>query len=362
MFVKICGITNEEDALLSVAVGADAIGFVFAPSKRKIPVSKVADIVRRLPNDILTVGVFKDELPERVIKIINETGLMAAQLHDTESPSNVKIVKKEVRTVFKAVTAGSEAFYAAADFQADAILVDSEVPGAGEVFDWQMAENGPPGVPLILAGGLTPENVSEGIRKVKPWGVDVSSGVERSPGVKDPILVRSFIQAAKKSGRDIADLNNNEDLIELYCGVGTFCLPLSDRFKKVFATENNRSSIKCLKKGVTENNINNLELARLSSSEVVELFNGRNFNRMKNNDINSYNFSHVLVDPPRSGLTDDVIKLIKNFDNIIYISCNTETYIRDIRKLNNHSIKNIELFDQFPNTNHLEIVSLLSIN
>ncbi len=210
MFVKICGITNEEDALLSVAVGADAIGFVFAPSKRKIPVSKVADIVRRLPNDILTVGVFKDELPERVIKIINETGLMAAQLHGTESPSNVKIVKKEVRTVFKAVTAGSEAFYAAADFQADAILVDSEVPGAGEVFDWQMAENGPPGVPLILAGGLTPENVSEGIRKVKPWGVDVSSGVERSPGVKDPILVRSFIQEAKKSGRDIADLNNNE--------------------------------------------------------------------------------------------------------------------------------------------------------
>ena len=90
MFVKICGITNEEDALLSVAVGADAIGFVFAPSKRKIPVSKVADIVRRLPNDILTVGVFKDELPERVIKIINETGLMAAQLHGTESPSNVK--------------------------------------------------------------------------------------------------------------------------------------------------------------------------------------------------------------------------------------------------------------------------------
>jgi tRNA (uracil-5-)-methyltransferase len=83
---------------------------------------------------------------------------------------------------------------------------------------------------------------------------------------------------------------------------------------------------------------------------------------MNNVDINSYNFSHVLVDPPRSGLTDDVIELIKKFDNIIYISCNPETYTRDIRKLNNHSIKNIELFDQFPNTNHLEIISLLSIN
>lgn len=203
MFVKICGITNEEDALLAVAVGADAVGFVFAPSKRKIPVSRVADIVRRLPPDVMTVGVFRDELPERIIKIINETGLMAAQLHGVESAAHVRAVKQEVRTVFKAVTAGSEAFYTAEDFKADAILVDSEIPGAGEVFDWQMAENGPPGVPLILAGGLTPENVSEGIRKVRPWGVDVSSGVERSSGVKDPILVRAFVESAKRTGREL---------------------------------------------------------------------------------------------------------------------------------------------------------------
>ena len=210
MFVKICGITNEEDALLSVAVGADAVGFVFAPSQRKIAVSRVADIVRRLPPDVMTVGVFKDELPDRIIKVMNETGLMAAQLHGVESTSHVMKVKEEVRTVFKAVTAGSEAFYSAEDFKADAILVDSEIPGAGEIFDWQMAENAPPGVPLILAGGLTPDNVTQGIQRVKPWGVDVSSGVERSPGVKDPILVRAFVQTAKKAGRELQELKDNK--------------------------------------------------------------------------------------------------------------------------------------------------------
>lgn len=156
--------------------------------------------------------------------------------------------------------------------------------------------------------------------------------------------------------------NNKGDLIELYCGVGTFSLPLSDFFNKIFVTENNRSSIRCLIKGLRDNKINNVEYARLSSSEVVELFDGRTFNRMKNNEINNYNFSHILVDPPRSGLTTDVIKLINTFKNIIYISCNPETYLRDIKLLNNHKIINIELFDQFPNTNHLEIVSLLSIN
>ena len=156
--------------------------------------------------------------------------------------------------------------------------------------------------------------------------------------------------------------NHKEDLIELYCGVGTFSLPLSDFFNKIFVTENNRSSIKCLIKGLSDNKINNVEYARLSSSEVVELFGGKSFNRMKNKEINNYNFSHVLVDPPRSGLTSDVVKFINSFKNIIYISCNPETYLRDIKLLNDHKIINIELFDQFPNTKHLEIVSLLSIN
>ncbi len=202
MFIKICGITNEEDALLAVAVGADAIGFVFAPSPRQVVATRVAEIVRRLPPDILTVGVFRNELPDRVISIMNNTGLMAAQLHGFESASQVHKVKSEVRTVFKAVTAGSESFQDAAGFGADAVLVDSEEPGSGEVFDWQMAENAPQGVPLILAGGLTPTNVVGAIEKVRPWGVDVSSGVERSPGIKDPRLVRAFVEAARSTEND----------------------------------------------------------------------------------------------------------------------------------------------------------------
>tara|TARA_B100000686_G_C16759966_1_gene958007 strand:- start:601 stop:1284 length:684 start_codon:yes stop_codon:yes gene_type:complete len=197
VFIKICGITNEEDALLAVAVGADAVGFVFAPSSRQVAATRVSEIVRRLPPDVLTVGVFRNELPERVISVINSTGLMAAQLHGFESPSQVQQVKEEVRTVFKAVTAGSDSFQDAASFGADAVLVDSAEPGSGEVFDWQMAENAPQGVPLILAGGLTPDNVVGAIGKVQPWGVDVSSGVERSPGIKDPILVRAFVEAAR---------------------------------------------------------------------------------------------------------------------------------------------------------------------
>ena len=157
-------------------------------------------------------------------------------------------------------------------------------------------------------------------------------------------------------------VNNPKDLIELYCGVGTFSLPLSSIFKNVLVTENNRDSIRCLNKGIEINNISNIHSARLSASEVVELFNGRIFTRMNDVSISKYNFTHILVDPPRSGLTDEVIKLISKFKNIIYISCNPETYIRDIKLLNKHKIVNIEIFDQFPNTNHLEIVSLLSIN
>src|SRR6056300_1679629 len=151
-----------------------------------------------------------------------------------------------------------------------------------------------------------------------------------------------------------------KDLLELYCGSGTFSVPMRKLFKKILATENNRQSIRCLNKAIEENNINNIFHARLSAEEVTELFNGRVFKRMNNIDINNFNFSHILVDPPRAGLDDNVINLINKFDNVLYISCNYETYIKDIEKLKNFKIINIEIFDQFPNTKHLEIVSLLS--
>jgi tRNA (uracil-5-)-methyltransferase len=160
--------------------------------------------------------------------------------------------------------------------------------------------------------------------------------------------------------KTLSFINEPEDLLELYCGSGTFTLPLSYKFNRVFATENNRQSIKCLKKSIDKLSINNINFARLSAEEVSEAFNGRVFRRMNKNNINIYKFSHVLVDPPRSGLNDEVIEIIKKFKNIIYVSCNYETYIRDIKKLNKFYLKHIEIYDQFPNTKHLEIVSLLS--
>ena len=149
------------------------------------------------------------------------------------------------------------------------------------------------------------------------------------------------------------------DLIELYCGSGTFTIPLSKQFKRIFATENNRKSIICLEKGIKKNNIDNISYARISDDEVSEVFNGRKFNRMKNININEYNFSHILVDPPRSGLSKNLISILIKFKNIIYISCNFDTYLRDIKLLSAFEIIDIELFDQFPNTSHVEIVSLL---
>ncbi len=157
----------------------------------------------------------------------------------------------------------------------------------------------------------------------------------------------------------ISIINNPIDLLELYCGVGTFTLPLSKVFTKILATENDRNSIKCLNKGIIDNNINNISNARLSSNEVSELFMGKNFRRMGNINLSDYDFSHVLVDPPRSGLDDKTIGIIKKFKNIIYISCNPKSYIKNIRSLTSHTIEYIELFDQFPNTDHLEIISLL---
>ena len=151
-----------------------------------------------------------------------------------------------------------------------------------------------------------------------------------------------------------------KDLLELYCGSGTFSLPMRKLFNKIFATENNRQSIRCLKRSIDEQDIKNIFHARLSAEEVSKLFTGRIFKRMNGINISDFNFSHVLVDPPRAGLDKDVIQLISKFKNIIYISCNYETYARDVRNLESFTIKNIEIFDQFPNTNHLEIVSLLS--
>lgn len=200
MFVKICGTTSEEDALLAVAMGADAVGFIFAPSPRQVAPDLVRDIVRRLPPEILTVGVFRDEAPERVIDIVNKTGLRAAQLHGRETPEQSAWVHDRVRVLLKAFSAGDPGLAQALDHGADMVLVDGADPGSGEVFDWSLTEGVPAGVRrLVLAGGLDAGNVAAAIKRVKPWGVDVASGVESRPGQKDPRALRAFVSAAREA-------------------------------------------------------------------------------------------------------------------------------------------------------------------
>lgn len=197
MFVKICGVTNEEDALLAVAMGADAIGFVFAPSTRQVAIGVVAQITRRLPPETVTVGVFRDALPERVVEVVQEAGLKAAQLHGRQPPEVCAFVAERIPLVIASFAATDPALASHEAYRADAILIDAEEPGSGKVFDWRLAEGFPHGRRLMLAGGLTPGNVADAIRRVRPWGVDVSSGVERAPGLKDPSKVRAFVQAAR---------------------------------------------------------------------------------------------------------------------------------------------------------------------
>ncbi len=215
MFVKICGITSEEDALLSVALGADAVGFVFAPSSRQVAVDRVRDIVRRLPPEVLTVGVFRNELPDRVVEITQRAGLRAAQLHGDESAEQTREVKSRVDLVIKAFAAGHPGLGRLDSYAADAVLVDSSTPGSGHAFDWRLAEDAPlSGHRVILAGGLNAENVASAISRVNPWGVDVSSGVEREPGVKDPVKLREFISTAKAAGADRQGDDPDSDLYE----------------------------------------------------------------------------------------------------------------------------------------------------
>jgi phosphoribosylanthranilate isomerase len=197
MFVKICGITTEDDALFAIAMGADAVGFVFASSPRQVSARAVYDICRRLPPEVLTVGVFRDELPARVIDVAMRSGVKAVQLHGRETPEQVAEVAAKIRYVIKAFGADSPHLQRADEFHTDLVLLDAPTPGSGTLFDWQMAGEMPDGIRLILAGGLTPENVGQAIRAVEPWGVDVSSGVEAAQGRKDPLKVRRFIANAR---------------------------------------------------------------------------------------------------------------------------------------------------------------------
>jgi phosphoribosylanthranilate isomerase len=199
MFVKICGITSEDDALLAVAMGADAVGFVFAPSVRQVPVQRVYDITRRLPPEIMTVGVFRDEHPKRVVELVHKSGVKGAQLHGNESNEAVAEVAKAVGFVVKAFVAGSPRISQAASLATNTILIDGSTPGSGHLFDWSLVGEVPEGMRMILAGGLDPDNIADAVQTVTPWGVDVSTGVESAPGKKDALKVKRFIERARNA-------------------------------------------------------------------------------------------------------------------------------------------------------------------
>jgi phosphoribosylanthranilate isomerase len=180
-------------------MGADAVGFIFAPSSRQMAPNKVRDIVPRLPPEILTVGVFKDSTPDQVVQVVHTCGLKAVQLSGRETPESTRAVRQRVGIVIKGLHAGDPTLADWDDYGADALMLDAPRPGSGQVFDWSLADGVPLNRKVILAGGLTPENVAAGIEAVKPWGVDVATGVESSPGRKDPTKVRRFIRAAREA-------------------------------------------------------------------------------------------------------------------------------------------------------------------
>jgi phosphoribosylanthranilate isomerase len=201
--VKICGITNVPDALAAADAGADALGFVFyEQSPRCVSIEGAAGIIRALPPFIVKVGLFVDAPTDLVYRCIRECGLNLLQFHGEESPDYCLQFGLMSMKAFRIRNAAS--LQALADYKTDAWLLDAfsseRLGGTGERFDWDLAVQARElGRPIFLAGGLTPENVGEAVRKVQPYAVDVSSGVEAEPGMKDHEKVKAFVQAAKMS-------------------------------------------------------------------------------------------------------------------------------------------------------------------
>ncbi len=202
LLIKICGITSEADALLSISLGASSVGFIFAPSPRQVSVQLAGDIAKRLPEHVLTVGVFRDEAPQRVVEAVRVAGLGAAQLHGHETAEETQWVRARVPKVIKAFRAGESSIGRFETFGADYLMVDGDNPGSGKVFDWRLAEGVADHHRLIVCGGLGPDNVGEAVLHLRPAGVDVDSGVEAAPGRKDPLKLRDFIQRAKEAAAD----------------------------------------------------------------------------------------------------------------------------------------------------------------
>jgi phosphoribosylanthranilate isomerase len=226
MWIKICANTNLDDAQLAAELGADAVGFVFAPSPRQVTPAEVARITPHLPEGIECVGVFHTHDAQQIAAIAQECGLTAVQLHgglsfellrqlDEIFNGQVRLIQTlhwqvDANAANAAVIAG-QLRQIDADGIAARVLIDTKVGadlgGTGVSFDWDAARatlaEASAALKLIVAGGLRPENVVDAIRRLSPWGVDVASGVEQSPGRKDPEKLAAFIRAARNPDTDV---------------------------------------------------------------------------------------------------------------------------------------------------------------
>ncbi len=199
--VKICGIKNLNDAISAADYGADAIGFVFAKSKRRVSKEKARAIVRKLPPFITTVGLFVNETVENMEAACRFCGLDAIQLHGNELPDILNSLK-DIKTIKAFRIQNEKDIGPIKKYKPNAILLDgyseNKMGGTGTTFDWRIVKKLKTSIPIIVAGGLTHLNVSQAIKIVKPYGVDVSSGVECRPGEKDKRLIKKFIDAVKR--------------------------------------------------------------------------------------------------------------------------------------------------------------------
>jgi phosphoribosylanthranilate isomerase len=206
--IKICGVTTVEDALQAARAGADAVGLNFSPrSRRRVDVETARAIALALPPLVAPVGVFVNQPRAEVLAIAARARLAAVQLHGDEAPDECEgyplPVWKALRLASPLPLAWLDEWRAAQGFVVDAPVTGAgEYGGSGQRCDWEAAREAAARAPVLLAGGLTPENVAEAIRAVRPWGVDVASGVERSPGVKDPEKVAAFVRRARQAAEE----------------------------------------------------------------------------------------------------------------------------------------------------------------
>jgi phosphoribosylanthranilate isomerase len=208
-WIKICGTTSLEDALSAMEAGADALGFIFAESKRRVTPEQAQAIISRLPQQVERIGVFMNSTTAEIASIVSQVELTGIQMHGEEFPPEVytylPALRRDRMRKIKTVLVGdgfarSLDAYSGPPGTVDAWLLDSGA-GSGKTFDWKAARAklGERQGKFIVAGGLTPENVGDAIRTFRPWGVDVVTGVEREPGRKDPEKLKAFVAAVRKA-------------------------------------------------------------------------------------------------------------------------------------------------------------------